>query len=154
MIQLLVALRRYGSEGAVGAAVVSVSQLFGIGEGTVVHYTKRVNVALNSLWQDVTKWHTAEDKFRMKQRLRDAGFELFEDCIGVVDGTMFPFKWKPFPDDRAVQYWNYRKKSYGLQATIVCDDMGRIIHFSSVYPGSVHDARCWRATKLISQPGR
>ncbi|KAF8433153.1 hypothetical protein BGX38DRAFT_1290467 [Terfezia claveryi] len=44
MIQLLIALRRLGSDG--GTAVMSVSQLFSKAEGTVVLYTKRVMIAL------------------------------------------------------------------------------------------------------------
>lgn len=36
MVQLLVVLRRLGCEASSGSAVVSVAQLFGIGESTVV----------------------------------------------------------------------------------------------------------------------
>ncbi|RPB27335.1 hypothetical protein L211DRAFT_894039, partial [Terfezia boudieri ATCC MYA-4762] len=114
-----------------------------IAEGTVVLYTKRVMIALNIYWNEVTKWHTPEERKQMKKRLRDSGFELFKDCVGFLDGTTFPFKFKPYPDDRGVHFFNYRKKCYGLQAMIICDDVGRIVIFSSVYPASVHDGRCW-----------
>ncbi|KAF8417706.1 hypothetical protein EV426DRAFT_510705, partial [Tirmania nivea] len=60
--QLLIALRRLGCEAASGSGVVSVAQLFGIGEGTVVLYTRRVICALIGLWGEMARWHTNEAK--------------------------------------------------------------------------------------------
>ena len=57
MLQLFVALRRLGGEGSTGSAVLSTSHLFGIGEGTVVLYTNRVCLALQSLYNEVVVWH-------------------------------------------------------------------------------------------------
>ncbi|RPB21763.1 hypothetical protein L211DRAFT_755297, partial [Terfezia boudieri ATCC MYA-4762] len=149
MLQLFVALRRMGSEGSVGAAVMSTSQLFGIGEGTVCLYTNRVCVALQSLFSEVVVWQTPEEKDAMRSRLHNAGFSIFSECIGIVDGTLIPFKWRPYPkENMAIQYRNYRKSRYGLQATVVCDDMARILFFHSTFPGSSHDARCFSPIKL------
>lgn len=156
MVQLLVTLRRLGCEASSGAALISVSQLFGIGEGTVVLYTKRVVTALMSLWVETVKWHNFGDKAAMKSRLRnsDRGIDLWQDCVGVLDGTYFPFKFKPYPDERAIQYFNHHKKFYGLQATVICNDRGKVIYFSSIYPASVHDARCFKATNVYRNPGK
>ena len=71
--QLLVALRRLACEGGTDAAVLSVSQMFGIGEGTVTLYTKRVVKALSQLQNQVVTWPTIEEKVHMKRRLRNAG---------------------------------------------------------------------------------
>jgi len=61
MVQLMVALRRLGTETGSGSAVISVAQLFGIGEGTVLLYTHRVVVALGALWGQVIKWHNRDE---------------------------------------------------------------------------------------------
>jgi len=127
MVQLMVALRRLGTEAGSGSAVMSVAQLFGIWEETLLLYIHRVVVA---------------------------GFGLFEDCPGSLDSTISPFKFKPFSDHRGIQYVNHRKKAYGLQATIICDVLGRIVHFSLIYPAPVYDARCWRATRICRNPGK
>jgi hypothetical protein len=37
---------------------------------------------------------------------------------------------------------------YGMQATVICDDQNRITHFSSLYPGSVHDSRAFKASSI------
>lgn len=101
----------------------------------------------------MVKWHTPEERRQIKLRLRDRGFCLFEDCVGFLDGTMFAFKWKPYPDERLVTYFNHRKKAYGLQAPLICDNLGRILHFSLLFPDSAHDACCWRATQIARHPG-
>ncbi|KAF8419358.1 hypothetical protein EV426DRAFT_507422, partial [Tirmania nivea] len=75
---LMIGSCRLGSDR--GTAVMSVSQLFSIAEGTVVLYTKRVMIALNTCWNEVTKWHTPEERKQMKKRLRDSGFE---DCVDL-----------------------------------------------------------------------
>lgn len=154
MVQLLVALRRLGSEASSAAGVLSVAQLFGIRDGTVVLYTNRVILALMEYWGKMVRWHTPEEKLAMRRRLQaNPRHNLFKHCVGVIDGTYFAFKFKPYPDERSVQFFNYRKKFYGLQATVICDDLGRILQFSSVFPALVHDARCFRVTRLAQHPG-
>ena len=90
----------------------------------------------------------------MKLRLRSMGLELFEDCVGFLDGTIFSCKLKPFCDNWGIQYVNHWKKAYSLQATIISDDLGRIVHFSSIYPTSVHDERCRHATRIWHNSGK
>lgn len=152
MTQLLVSLRRLGCEASSGAGVVSAAQLFGIGEGTVVLYTRRCCTALFSLWRDVVKWPTVGERARIKVRLQETEHDLFEDCVGIVDGTFLEFRWKPMDKVTSVQYWSYRKKAYGLQATVICDDQKRITHFTALFPGAVHDARAFKATRLWNHP--
>ncbi|KAF8465514.1 hypothetical protein BDZ91DRAFT_658991 [Kalaharituber pfeilii] len=90
--QLAVALHRFGSETANGSSCMNTGQIFGIGQGTAVLYTKRVIIALMSLWQDVIKWHDEEERRQMRARLRidseEKGWDLFENCIGIADGTL------------------------------------------------------------------
>ncbi|RPB22609.1 hypothetical protein L211DRAFT_788687, partial [Terfezia boudieri ATCC MYA-4762] len=55
MLQLFIALRHLGSEASIRAAVMSSSQLFGIGYGTMILYTNQVYIALQSLFNDIVK---------------------------------------------------------------------------------------------------
>ena len=121
--QLAVALRRLCTESSVAASCMSTAQIFGVSEGTVVLYTKRVVKAWMDIWCESVHWHTERDKRHMKIRMTEDqynhGWQLWQDCVGVIDGTFLPFAKRPFPQDQAVYYWNHRKKKYGLQATIV-----------------------------------
>lgn len=83
----------------------------------------------------------------IRARIQASRFAMWEDVVGIVDGTNFNFKFKPYKDHRSVQYFNHRKKAYGLQATVICNDRGEIIYFHSQFPSSVHDARAFRATR-------
>lgn len=85
----------------------------------------------------------------------NSGFPVFRDCVGMIDGSLLAFRWRPFPtEERAMQYWNHRKSKYGLQATLVCNDKGRILYFSSSYPGYSHDAKCLSLTDIAQEPER
>lgn len=135
---------------------INVGQVFGIGDGTVTLYTRRVLQALMDLWEDVVKWPTLQDRAAMKSRLLedagDLGWGLFRDCIGIVDGTLIPIKYRPYQQERAAEFWNYRKAKYGLQVTIICDDRRRILMCDAQYPGAVHDARAFKALELSYNP--
>ena len=156
--QLAVALRRLCTESSVAGSCINVAQTFGIAEGTVVLYTKRVIQALMDIWVETVRWHTTDEKKKMKLRMINDkyshGWELWEDCIGIVDGTFIPFARRPFPQDRAIYYWSHRKKKYGLQATIICDDTRRILVFHSRFPGGCHDSRAFKSLELTNYPTR
>lgn len=142
-------MRRFGGLDDVS----QIAQKFGIGEGTVVLYTQRVAGALMELWSEYVRWPTAEEQAAMKARLRAKDFAVWEDCVGFIDGTMFPFATRPaFGKEDARNYYNMRKHAYGQHATVVCDDKNRIIHFTSLFPGSVSDQRAFRVTDLYQKP--
>ena len=68
-----------------------------------------------SLWLEMVSWHTASEKAAMKLRLKNSdsagpGLDLWQDCIEMLDGIYFVWKFKPYPDERSVQYFNHRKK--------------------------------------------
>lgn len=78
---------------------------------------------------------------------------VFEHCVGMVDGTLIVLKDKPaLHRVESQSYFNYRKQKYGFQATIICDDEGRILKFNCNFPGSVHDARAWRKLGVYQHP--
>jgi hypothetical protein len=129
--QLLIALKRLGSKGssASAAGIIATSQFLGIEEGTQVLYTKRVCAALGRLFKQFVHWPNQEERMATKLRLCGAEegtssrWALFENCIGIIDGTLIPFRTNPRLDRvTKVAYFNYQKKRYGLNALIVCDD--------------------------------
>jgi hypothetical protein len=141
--QLAVALRRFGAEYSSAGAVIPTSQLFGISEGSVVMYTRRVCIALASQFATVITWPTVVERRTMKYRLREGPAHLFENCIGMIDGTLIPFWTAPGFDIAVKQaYYNYQKGRSGFQATIVCDDRRRIQHFTSLVVGKPLLTRC------------
>lgn len=131
---------------------MSASQLFAIGEGTVVLYTQRCCTAIYSLWKEEIRWPTIQERLKAKERIKNSAYSLWENCIGIVDGTFLRFRWRPLTKDISLQYFNHRKKAYGLHATVICDDQRRIIHFTSLFPGAVHDARAFKHTQLWNNP--
>ena len=94
--QLQVTLRRFGSS----IDTIQVGQMFGIGDGTVSLYTRRVCTALMSLWKDVVQWPTEEEQIKIRLR-NHSTWSVWEDCIGILDGTLIPFTSKPgIPKDQ------------------------------------------------------
>jgi hypothetical protein len=75
--QLQVALKRFGTEGSTASSVNAIARHFGCGAGTVLLYTKRVVIALMSLWKEVVSWKSKQEKREMRDRIREKGFEVF-----------------------------------------------------------------------------
>lgn len=124
--------------------------------GTATLYTRRVIQALMDLWEDVIRWPLPEERRQMQMRLRqdpgNHGWKIFDRCIGILDGTLVPFKLQPADFESAIDFFNRRKQHYGLQATVVCNDQNRILYFGCSHPGSVHNARAWRNVEIYQHP--
>ena len=73
----------------------------------------------------------------------------FPHCVAIADGTLFPLAFEPHTLD-APDY-SGRKYGYSLSTLIVCDHKRRIRHYLAGYPGSVHNNRIWKATKLFKE---
>ena len=79
----------------------------------------------------------------MKSRLMSTGFK---DCVGIIDGTMIFLHRRP---SEHFECYYSRKSEYAIHCTIVCDDNCRVTYFLAGWPGSVHDNRVLRNTKLF-----
>lgn len=100
---------------------MNVGQVFGIADGTVTLYTRRVLLALMELWEEVVKWPSIEQRAAMKVRMLEdpgSGWSLFRNCVGLVDGTLVPIKCRPYQKERAAEFWNFRKAKYACHLTI------------------------------------
>ena len=140
--QLLVFLYRVGRYGSSGSTH-EVSLYFGIGNGSVRNYVSNIVSALKELENEVVSWPSSDEREAMKVRLAATGFR---HCIGIIDGTLIPLTHKP--KDFHECYYS-RKGFYAISALIVCDDLGRITYYYSGWPGSTHDNRVLRCSKLF-----
>ena len=140
--QLLVLLKYYGSEGN-SASSVSLGSFFGIGHGAVDRCKEAALEGVLSLEDRTYFWPDAEERKVIANRIRDT--YLFPNCVGIIDGTLLPLLQRPLLHGE-----NYlsRKKFYAIVMLVVCDDQCRIIYYHIGWPGSVHDNRAWRNSRL------
>ena len=140
---VLVFLYRLGRTGADGSAV-SIGTFFGIGKGSVSNFVKRVIIAIKSLKDIIIIWPEGEEKEEMKRRIRVK--HGFQNCIGIIDGTLIGLAMKPSVFGES---FFCRKHIYAINVQIICDDKGKIRYYYSGWPGSTHDNRAWRNSKVF-----
>jgi hypothetical protein len=139
--QLLVFLYVCGADGS-DANYKKVASRFSISHGIVQIFVERCTRAIISLFQnDVLCWPDINERKIIGKRFQDK--YNFPNCVGIVDGTVFPLAHKPALCGE--EYW-YRKGGYSLHCLVICDDEMRILDYLVGYPGSVHDNRVWSKT--------
>jgi hypothetical protein len=139
--QLLVFLYVLGASGS-DANYKKVASRFKISHGLVQIFVERCTRALISTFQsDVISWPDAAERKMIAKRFQDK--YGFANCIGIIDGTVFPLAFKP--SEYGEEYW-YRKGGYCLHCLLICDDEMRILDYLVGWPGSVHDNRVWSMT--------
>ena len=84
--------------------------------------------------QDVSKMHAISRTY-----------DRFPGVVGCVDGTYIPMTGKTGPQRDA---YICRKGFPALHAQIVCDNNLKILDITTGYPGSAHDARVFKNSKL------
>ena len=145
--QLMTWLKFAGTEGS-GSSNANQRNMFKIGYGTADTYRTRVTTALCSLAPAYYKWPDPEERLVIaREILRE--FQ-FPHCVGITDGTLFPLAFEPETED-APDY-SGRKGGYSLSTIIICDHRRRIRHYLAGFPGSAHDNRIFKATKLFQKP--
>ena len=147
--QLMVFLHFVGIQGT-GANNAGQRNVFGISRGSAQVYRDRVVAAICSLRDEYVKWPAVEERASIATRIgRDYDFP---NCVGIADGTLFPLGSEPQTDD-APDYHG-RKFRYSLSVMIICDDTRRITYYLSGWPGSAHDNRVFRSTKIANFPNQ
>jgi hypothetical protein len=133
--------------GANGNAVSNehISSFFGIGAGTVSLYIGRTTDAIVLLRDEYMYWPNHNESLSIAAEVKSmCGFS---NCIGFIDGTLFPFEFKPTLHGE--DYYS-RKGCYAVAAQIVCDHRAIIRDIYTGWPGSTHDNRMWRNCKLFN----
>ncbi|KAG2798639.1 hypothetical protein PC129_g20324 [Phytophthora cactorum] len=133
--QLMVALYRFGCDGN-GASIGKLARHFRCAEGTVELFTDRWIIALVALVDQVVTWPDADECAEISARIEDVSG--FRQCIGLVDGTLFPFTEKP---ERDGADYSSQKACYWLAGLVVCDDHESIRYLYTGWAGCAHDAR-------------
>jgi hypothetical protein len=91
-VHLLVLLKYLGTCGN-DASAMKLALLFGIGYGTVLNYIHLAMKAILRLRDQIVFWPGEEERIQISTRfLNDYGFP---NCVGIIDGTLFPLEFKP-----------------------------------------------------------
>ncbi|ETV65461.1 hypothetical protein H257_17797, partial [Aphanomyces astaci] len=140
--QLLVFLYFLGANGN-AVSNEHMSSLFGIGAGTIALYIRRVMDAIVRLRDQFILWPNHSEASSIS--LDIYAMCGFTGCIGFIDGTLFPFEFKP---TLCGEDYYSRKGCYAVAAQIICDHRGIIRDVHADWPGSTHDNRVWRNSKI------
>lgn len=147
-MQLAVLLRFLGTSGE-GGSNPKLRNFFKIGRGTVALYRRRAATAVRRKLRHVAiRWPDEEERRRIAEVMKDE--YQFPNCIGLVDGTLFPLNYRPATEDFAD--YSGRKYPYSIVCMVVCDDKRRIIGYLAGWPGSCHDDRVIKKMKFYNDP--
>ena len=146
--QLMVLLNYLGTEGS-GANNYRQKSYFRIGRGSTNNARKRARKAILSLSDDYVKWPNEEERKKISDVYKNK-FNL-PNCVGVIDGTLFPLVFMPQTKDASD--YHGRKFQWSLTCVVVSDDQRRIRWYVTGYPGSAHDNRMWRRSPLKRRKG-
>ena len=144
--QLLVFLFRVGLEGSSGGSGI-VASFFGIAKGSINNYVRRTVLALLEMKEETVNWPGPEERDKMRKRLAAYGFR---HCVGIIDGTLIELAFRP---ESYHECYFSRKSMYALNVMIICDDKKKIIYYNAGWPGSTHDNRVFRNSKLFYNRG-
>ena len=128
-------MRRIGSK----EDIFGICSRFGITEGTVYLYCKRIMIAILSLKKTLVKWPTGEAKQNTNEGFKNIGG--MENVIGAIDGCHIVLANAPLKQPET--YWS-RKKRYSIQLQGIVDYRGVFIDYKIGWPGSVHDAKVYK----------
>jgi DDE superfamily endonuclease len=95
--------------------------------------------AIRSPGDSAIKWPDEEERQEISKRIQQDSF--FPNCVGFIDGTLFPLAFCPSSKD--TPDYSGRKHAYSLSVMIVNDDQRMIRYYLSGWPGSFHDNRVW-----------
>jgi hypothetical protein len=140
-------LRFLGTEGD-GSSNSGLRSQYKKGRGTFELYKDRVITAIRSLRGQFIRWPDAGERTVIAQRIKKD--YKFQNCLGFVDGTLFPFSNQPATNDASD--YHGRKSGYGLTSLIMCDDQRIIRYYVSGWPASAHDNRVFRNSDLFQRP--
>ena len=107
-----------------------------------MNYVEAAMDTILMLKDEVIFWPDAEERSSISQFFDESC--KFINCIGIVDGTLFPLEYKPAFNG---EDYFIRKGSYAIHSLIFCDQFARIRGLTLGWPGSVHDNRVWSRSK-------
>jgi len=145
MLHVMVLLKFLGSYGN-AVAMPKIGHMMGISKGSVNAYVMRTCDAILKHREQVIKWPSIEERRNISGRIRKA--HGFVNCVGLIDGTLFPLAFAPTLNGE--DYYT-RKGDYAIKGLVICDDAAWITWIEVGWLGSVHDNRVWSNSDNINQ---
>ncbi|XP_039304834.1 putative nuclease HARBI1 isoform X2 [Solenopsis invicta] len=117
-------------------------------KATALRAVRRVTYALHCLAPRFIKWPREEEATRVIEEFQKA--KDFPGVIGAVDGSFIQIR---APQKDAASYI-CRKNYHAIHLQAVCDARSLFTHCYVGHAGSVHDARVFKNSPLISSKGQ
>jgi len=92
MLHIMVFLKYLGSYGNEGS-LQKIGQAMGISKGTINNCVMRASQAILKLQKKIIKWPDEEERKQIGARIKQA--HGFVNCVGLIDGTLFPLAFAP-----------------------------------------------------------
>jgi len=140
-------LGSYGNE----ASLQKISWDLGILKGAINDIVMRVSQAILRLQNKVIRWLDEEERKQIGSRIKQA--HGFVNCVGIIDGTLFPLAFVPTLNSED------SRKKVTIKGLFVCDDTVKITLVEMGWAGSIHDNWIWTnsnvylSKKLFHQQG-
>ena len=110
----------------------------GMSKEAIINCVIQVSQAILKVQKKFIVWPDEEERKQIGSRIKQA--RGFVNCVGLIDGTLFPLAFAPTLN--AEDYFT-RKGNYAIKALFVCDDTAKITLVEIGWPGSMHDNRVW-----------
>jgi hypothetical protein len=145
--QLASLLAFLGTEGS-GGSCPSLRNVFYFGRGSLIKYRHRVAEAIvDCLGSDYCAWPDEQERDKIAAEM-EARYNL-QNCVGVIDGTLFLLAFKPQSSD-AGDYCG--RKGDSITNLIVSDHKRWIRYYIAGWPGGSHDNRVKRNCRMSQCP--
>ena len=102
--------------------------------------------AIRSLREKYVRWPGEQERKDIAIRIMQK-YQI-PNVVGIIDGTLLQLAFMPEADDKAD--YSGRKYPWSLSVMIVNDDRGCIRYWLGGYPGTAHDNRVWKKTRLYT----
>ena len=123
---------------------------FGIGRCTAMLLKADFCEAIAKRAPQLKKFPETEEELTLNIRLF-AEKSPFPQVVGAIDGSHIPLK--RVPVNERIEYFS-RKRDYSIVVQAVADASFKFLDVSTGFPGSIHDARILRLSKLHREVGQ
>jgi hypothetical protein len=141
-VHLMVFLNFLGSNGN-GNSTIRMGRKFGLAGGTISNMIERTADAILEMKDETIIWPNSNERKNISNYIHQRFG--FVNCVGIIDGTLFPLEFKPTQNGE--DYYT-RKGGYATHGLIACDHLTQIRYIKLGWPGSVHDNRVWTNCSL------
>ena len=137
MLHVMVFLKYLGSYGN-EASLAKIGRAMGISKGVVNECVMRACSAILKLQKGVIKWPDEEERKAISAQIKHA--HGFANCVGLIDGTLFPLAFAP---SQNMEDYFTRNGSYAIKGLFICDDTAKNTWMEMGWYGSLHDNWVW-----------